>query len=129
MDEYSNATSQLVKSFWAGKVLQDLHLTEKDLGIISKKSSKDTAEGETLHLPPSIPHDALTSDALCCLATCETSLSVRVRSVVTGEGIGEETETPSSGVMAHSDDRTKLMFSDGTLNWTQLTGYLEGEGY
>lgn len=112
MDEFSNASSQLVKSFWAGKVLQELRLTEEDLSSI-----KDAAEG---HLPPS-PHDTLISDALCCLATCETSLSVRVHSIVTSEEIKEGTamysETPS------------VMHSDGTLNWTQLTEwYLEGEG-
>ena len=120
MDEFFNATSQLVKSFWAGKVLQGLDLTEDDLDI----ASKDAAEGATLDLPPRpSPHDSLTSDALCCLATCETSLSARVHSVVTGE----ETETPSSGAMVHSDDRA-VICSDGTLNWTQLTEYLEGEG-
>lgn len=102
-------TFQPVRSFWAGKLIQELHLTEEQ--ISSLKESAATFD----HIDK--PH---LREALQCLNSCETSLSPRVHGLICGE-------TAPLSLPPGLVGGASPMLESGTLNWTRVPHYL-GEG-
>lgn len=105
--KFSSQSSALVKSFWAGKIIQTLtHST----------SSSTTASGSS----PSREHDdqplvqqELVSAALDCLKRHETSLSARVFDTISQSECNESDE-----------ECLKFLDAEGTLNWEVVSQYL-----
>ncbi len=99
---FSTRDSLLIKTFWAGKVVQELHLTTED------------ELNPPCHQPPQYHQGQaqLISDALHCLTLSETSLSQKVH-----------------GILLDSEDELtgnqKPLLSDGTLNWSKLSEYFD----
>ena len=118
---FSTSGSQLVKSFWAGKIIQQLHLTEEDLerGLATPTGFSAGTAATPFSLPTS---DSTTpasqpplEEVFKCLARCETSLSPRVHAMIcscTKEATSHA--LPVGGAPMHSD---------GTLDWTKVAQY------
>lgn len=121
--EFPSFSSNLIRSFWAGKLIQELHLTEDELHTSSRTRESSHDHSNPPHSPPpnindqGQPSQLLISDALQCLAQCETSLSPRVRGIVTGHEQQESAEFASDGHI--------LCTSNGTLDWSEVANYLD----
>lgn len=101
---FSTEESHLVKSFWAGKLIQDLQLAEGNPLLASQTS------------PRKSPSQILI-DAFQCVERHETSLSPRVHSIIVG---GRNREVHSS------IEKGRLLCSNGTLDWSEVTKILDG---
>lgn len=95
---FSTRDSLLIKTFWAGKVVQELHLTTED--ELNPQPPQDQGQAQ------------LISDALHCLTLSETSLSQKVH------GILLDSEDELTG-------NQKPLLSDGTLNWSKISEYFD----
>lgn len=108
---FTNSTSQLVKSFWAGKIIQQLELTKERL-----------SEEDTLQMSPNPPHregklsPLLLEQALGSVRICATSLSPRVRDVICGGSEMVDAAVPLGVTPVHSD---------GTLDWSSVASYFD----
>ena len=106
LHKFRTHDSQLIRSFWAGKMVQDLHMATEDELKAAGQSSSPPSHGQR-----QAEHVA---DALQCLVLSETSLSQKVQDILTdGEG-----EPPS--LRGESP-----LLSDGTLNWSKLSRYFD----
>ena len=104
--------SLLVKSFWAGKMIQGLHLTTMDeLNRLPMPSSPHhtPSHHQGQETSPASPNVV---DAFHCISQSKTSLSQKVQ------------QTLASGKGEHSNKENPLL-DDGTLNWNRILKYFE----
>lgn len=114
MDEESffSSTSQLVKSFWAGKIIQK---SKRGLTTASKHG-EDTLPMSPSASNPLAPHrdsKLFLEQAFSSVRNCGTSLSPRVHKTIGG--------TVDTGVPLGE----ALLRKDGTLNWSRVTRYFD----
>ena len=126
LENFISQKQFLIKSFWAGKLLQELKLSEDGQDKLTDylESNKGTSSPR-LVLHPSLTSDYLghslpylISEAMTSLKVKETSLSPRVHELVT--------ESPP---MLFQHDSPCLLECSATLNWSVVSKYiLEGNG-
>ena len=122
-------SSALVKSFWAGKLLQKLKLGKDDRDKLA-----DYLLCHEDRLTPQFkltPHQSfdnqshslsnIITEALSTLTICETSLSARVHRLLT-----VCVQTTDSAVGPQNDHPQYLLEPDATLNWRLVSKYMLG---
>lgn len=116
----TDASSQLVRSFWAGKLIQSLQSSPplpnqgEEMPLSAPQGASNSPQSQT-------PPGAALEEALGCVAKHETSLSPRVYTVLHAMGTGGGRGGVLGGTLI-------LHREDGTLDWSAVARYLdEGE--
>jgi hypothetical protein len=103
--------SELVESFWAGKLVQQMKLTREELhvphGELMDPSTPPQGDYSDQSQAQSLAAMSL-EEALSCLTRCATSLSPRVCRILHSRGTGG-----LDGPPLHSED--------GTIDWNRVT--------
>lgn len=119
VENFSSSNSTLIKSFWAGKLIQKLQDDDHQTSSLQGEQPAVLTSSNPPCPPCShvdnqeSPYQQLILESLHCLKKLETSLSPRVHDII-ADGV----EAPSSSV------EKEIIQPNGTLNWNVVSRYI-----